>query len=99
MRVHWALESAALEQLTPIVYAELHLLAQISMSREREAHILQPSALVNQAFLRLLGGAPVEWESRKHFFAVSARLFQQILIDFARAQSSGKRGEGRRTSN
>ena len=87
-------DSAALEQLTPIVYAELHRLAQVSMSREREAHVLQPSALVNEAFVRLMGGAPVEWESRKHFFAVSARLFRQILIDFARAQSAGKRGEG-----
>jgi RNA polymerase sigma factor (TIGR02999 family) len=63
------------------------------MARDREGHVLQPSALVNEAFLRLLGGAPVEWASRAHFFAVSARLMRQILIDFARAQETGKRGQ------
>jgi hypothetical protein len=60
--------------------------------REREWHLLQPSALVNEAFLRLLGGAPLEGANRAHFFAVSARLMRQILIDFARAQEIAKRG-------
>jgi RNA polymerase sigma factor (TIGR02999 family) len=85
-------DQSALEQLTPMVYAELHRLAGRNMARERDGHLLQPSALVNEAFLRLLGGAPVEWASRAHFFAVSARLMRQILIDFARAQETDKRG-------
>jgi len=63
-----------------------------NMAGERDGHLLQPSALVNEAFVRLLGGAPLEWASRAHFFAVSARLMRQILIDFARAQETGKRG-------
>jgi RNA polymerase sigma-70 factor (ECF subfamily) len=87
-------DASALERLTPIVYAELHRLARISMSHERDGHLMQPSALVNEAFIRLIGGAPVEWESRNHFFAVSARLMRQILIDIARAQMTRKRGEG-----
>lgn len=87
-------DASALEQLTPIVYAELHRLARFNMAREREGHLMQPSALVNEAFVRLIGGAAVEWESRNHFFAVSARLMRQILIDFARAQATGKRGKG-----
>jgi hypothetical protein len=57
-------DAEALERLAPIVYGELHRLARISMAREREGHLMQPSALVNEAFVRLLGGAPVEWESR-----------------------------------
>ena len=82
----------ALERLTPVVYAELHRIARRNLAGEREGHLLQPSALVNEAFVRLLGAAPVEWASRNHFFAVSARLMRQILIDFARAQDTGKRG-------
>jgi len=85
-------DTAALDRLTPVVYAELHRLARQYLAREREGHLLQPSALVNEAFVRLLGGAPVEWDSRAHFFAVSARLMRQILIDFARAQDTVKRG-------
>lgn len=86
-------DSAALERLTPIVYAELHRLARRNLAGEREGHLLQPSALVNEAFLRLVGGSPIEWASRAHFFAVSARLMRQILIDFARAQQTDKRGK------
>ena len=85
-------DQSALAQLTPMVYAELHRLAGRTMAREREGHVLQPSALVNEAFLRLLGGAPVEWKSRAHFFAVSARVMRRILIDLARAQETSKRG-------
>ncbi|HTX36439.1 MAG TPA: sigma-70 family RNA polymerase sigma factor [Bryobacteraceae bacterium] len=85
-------DQSALDRLTPVVYAELHRLARRNMAGEREGHLLQPSALVNEAFLRLMGSAPVEWASRTHFFAVSARLMRQILIDFARAQDTGKRG-------
>jgi RNA polymerase sigma-70 factor (ECF subfamily) len=87
-------DASALERFTPIVYAELHRLARLSMAREREGHLMQPSALVNEAFVRLIGGAPVEWESRDHFFAVSALLMRRILIDFARAQITEKGGKG-----
>src|SRR5580658_1830974 len=85
-------DATALDRVTPIVYAELHRLARRNLAGEREGHLLQPSALVNEAFVRLIGGAPVEWSSRAHFFAVSARVMRQILIDFARAQDAGKRG-------
>ncbi len=86
-------DTSALDRLTPVVYAELHRLARRYMADERAGHVLQPSALVNEAFARLMHDAPVEWENRNHFFAVSARLMRQILIDFARAQSTRKRGE------
>jgi RNA polymerase sigma-70 factor (ECF subfamily) len=89
-------DASALERLTPLVYAELHRLAQRGMAREKGGHVLQPSALVNEAFVRLIGGVPVVWESRTHFFALSSRLMRQILVDFARARDSRKRGEGNR---
>jgi RNA polymerase sigma factor (TIGR02999 family) len=85
-------DASALEQLTPIVYAELRRLARLNLAAEQEGHLLQPSALVNEAFLRLMGGAPVQWSNRAHFFAISARLMRQILIEFARAQDTSKRG-------
>jgi RNA polymerase sigma factor (TIGR02999 family) len=85
-------DSAALDRLTPVVYAELHRLARRQLAGEREECLFQPSALVNEAFVRLIGGTPVEWASRTHFFAFSARLMRQILIDFARARNTSKRG-------
>jgi RNA polymerase sigma factor (TIGR02999 family) len=85
-------DQAALDRLTPIVYAELHRIARRSMADERDGHLLQPTALVNEAFIRLLGDAPTEWSSRAHFFGFAARLMRQILIDFARAQMAEKRG-------
>ena len=85
-------DASVLERLTPIVYAELHRIARRNLAGEREGHVLQPTALVNEAFVRLLGEAPVEWASRAHFFGFSARLMRQILIDIARAQDTGKRG-------
>lgn len=86
-------DASALEQLTPLVYAELHRLARNNMAAERQGHVLQPSALVNEAFIRLMsGGGPTEWRNRAHFFAFAARLMRQILVDFARAQCAAKRG-------
>jgi len=85
-------DGAALERLTPIVYAELHRIARNHLSRERDHDVLQPSALINEAFIRLMGGAPVEWADRTHFFAVFARMMRQILTDMARAQDTDKRG-------
>ena len=87
-------DQTALERLTPIVYAELYRIARANMARERSGHVLQPSALVNEAFVRLLAGQPVEFANRAHFFAVSASLMRRILIDFARAQDAVKRGQG-----
>jgi len=71
-------DASALERLTPIIYAQLHRLARRNLAGEREGHLLQPSALVNEAFVRLMGGAQVEWASRTHFFAVSARLMDRF---------------------
>ncbi|HZU28600.1 MAG TPA: ECF-type sigma factor [Bryobacteraceae bacterium] len=85
-------DSSALERLTPFVYDQLHRLASARMGAERTGHVLQPSALVNEAFVRLMHGAPMDWKNRAHFFAFSARLMRQILVDFARAQMSDKRG-------
>jgi len=88
-------EESALERLAPVVYAELHRIAARHMAGEREGHLLQPSALVNEAYLRLVAGEPVEWNSRTHFFAYSARLMRQILVDSARAQQTERRGRRR----
>jgi RNA polymerase sigma factor (TIGR02999 family) len=88
-------DASVLERLTPIVYAELHRIARRNLAGEREGHLLQPTALVNEAYVRLLGQAPVEWASRAHFFGFSARLMRQILIYFARAQDREERGRRR----
>ncbi len=85
-------DASALERLAPAVYSELHKLARRQMARERDGHILQPSALVNEAFIRIIGNQPVEWANRAQFFAVSARMMRQVLIEFARAQQADKRG-------
>ncbi len=83
---------SALDRLTPIVYAELHRLARSKMVGERQGHMLQPSALVNEAFVRLVASEPIEWANRAQFFAFAAKLMRHILIDFARAQETNKRG-------
>jgi RNA polymerase sigma factor (TIGR02999 family) len=83
----------ALGELTPIVYAELRRLAHRYMRRERSDHTLQTSALVNEAYLRLVTYRRMEWESREHFFAVSAQLMRRILVDWAR-RNNLKRGRG-----
>jgi RNA polymerase sigma factor (TIGR02999 family) len=87
-------QQEALERLMPLVYDELHRLAQHYMSRERSGHILQTSALVNEAFLRLVDARQVNWQNRAHFFAISASLMRRILVDFARTYQSQKRGAG-----
>ena len=84
----------ALQRLMPLVYDELHRLARHYMSRERSGHILQTTALVNEAFLRLVDARQVNWQNRAHFFAISASLMRRILIDFARVYQSQKRGAG-----
>jgi RNA polymerase sigma factor (TIGR02999 family) len=87
-------DSHALEQLMPLVYNELHRMAQRYMSDEASGHTLQPTALVNEAYLRLVRGAQAEWQGRSHFFAVSAQVMRHILVDWARSRQAGKRGSG-----
>jgi len=85
-------ETSALDKLTPLVYAELHRLAHIYMSREPAGHMLQTTALVHEAYLRLADSEQHPWQNRAHFFAISARLMRHILVDFARERRSQKRG-------
>lgn len=85
-------DQSALEQLTPLVYEELHSLARRHMSRENEGHTLQATALIHEVYLHLVEFESVQWQDRAHFFAVCARLMRRILIDFARSHDSLKRG-------
>lgn len=87
-------DQSALERLMPLVYAELHRLAKRYMGREHAGHTLQTSALVNEAYLRLIDAQGVRWQNRAHFFAVSAQIMRRILVDFARARQNVKRGGG-----
>ncbi|MEP6819819.1 MAG: sigma-70 family RNA polymerase sigma factor [bacterium] len=87
-------DEAALEQLTPLVHEELHRLAHHYMGGERAGHTLQTTALVNEAYVRLIDWKNVRWQSRAHFFGVSAQLMRRILVDFARARGYQKRGGG-----
>jgi RNA polymerase sigma factor (TIGR02999 family) len=85
-------DKAALEVLTPLVYAELHRLAGRYMRRERAGHALQTTALVNEAYVRLIDFRQVRWQNRAQFFAVAAQLMRHILVDFARARLRAERG-------
>ena len=85
-------DRAALDHLIPLVSTELHRLAHHYMRRERAGHTLQTTALVNEAYVRLVDASRVEWRDRTHFFAVSANLMRRILVDFARKRRYQKRG-------
>jgi RNA polymerase sigma factor (TIGR02999 family) len=85
-------DQAALERLMPLVYDELHRMAKRYMRRERSGHTLQTTALINEAYLRLIEQSHTRLENRAHFFAISAQLMRQILVDFARSRRSRKRG-------
>lgn len=85
-------DQAALERLMPLVYAELRRLATNYLRRERKDHTLQPTALVNEAYLRLVGQKDGKWQNRAHFFAISAQLMRRILVDHARRHLAEKRG-------
>jgi RNA polymerase sigma factor (TIGR02999 family) len=87
-------DQEALEQLTPLLYGELRRLAESYLRRERRDHTLQATALVNEAFLQLLGNQSVDWQNRAHFFGIAARLMRRILVDHARAHVATKRGSG-----
>src|SRR5262245_33797129 len=85
-------DQTALEKLTPLVYAELHRLAERYMRRERPGHPLQTTALVNEAYVRLVNLQQVRWLNRAHFFGISAQLMRHILVDFARARRRAELG-------
>ena len=87
---------AALDELYPLVYDELHRLARRYMNRERKGHTLQTTALINEAYVRLIDQRNVHWANRSHFFAISAQIMRRILIDHARRQAYAKRGGGAR---
>lgn len=89
-------DQAALETLAPLVQAELRRLAHHYMNGERPGHTLQTSALINEAYIRLIDWENVRWQNRAHFFAVSAQLMRRILVDFARDRQRLKRGGGAR---
>lgn len=87
-------DADALEQLTPIVYDELKRIARRHLARERRDHTLQSTALVHEAYMRLIGGAAGEYHNRQHFFAVAAQVIRRVLVDHARAVNAAKRGGG-----
>jgi RNA polymerase sigma factor (TIGR02999 family) len=87
-------DRGALDQLTPLVYRELYDRAHRQMVRERQGHTLQTTALVNEAFLRLMDLGRIGWQDRTHFLALSARLMRRILVDHARSRGYQKRGGG-----
>lgn len=84
----------ALETITPVVYRELRRIAASHLRRERSGHTLQPTDLLHEAFLRLIGQHDQTWKNRAHFFGVAAHLMRNILVDHARMKASGKRGGG-----
>ncbi|HEX5230348.1 MAG TPA: sigma-70 family RNA polymerase sigma factor [Bryobacteraceae bacterium] len=87
-------DQAALEKLMPLVYGELRRLASSYLRRERQHHTLQSTALVNEAFLRLVNQQHVQWRNRAHFYGIAAQMIRRILVDYARSQHAEKRGAG-----
>ena len=94
---HWKQgDENALQALVPLVYKELRRLAHYHLQAERPGHTLQSTALVHEAYLRLLGGEPVELQNRAHFIAIASRLMRKILVDYARERNAAKRDGGNR---
>ena len=85
-------DQAAFDQLMPLVYNELHRLAHRHIKKERPGHTLQTSALLNEAFLRLVDQRDVQWQGRAHFFSIAAQMMRRILVDYARSRRYAKRG-------
>ena len=85
-------DARAPERLMPFVYDELRRLARAFLAREREGHTLQPTALVNEAYLRLIDQTRVDWQNRAHFYGIASRMMRRVLIDHARAHATDKRG-------
>jgi len=87
-------DQQALEKLTPLVYDELRRLARRYLRQERAGHPLQSTALVHEAYLKLVGQNHVRWQNRAHFFGIAAQMIRRILVDYARARGADKRGSG-----
>jgi RNA polymerase sigma-70 factor, ECF subfamily len=87
-------DQAALDQLVALVHGELRRIARLHLGRERAGHTLQPTALVNEAYLRLIDVKRIQWQNRQHFFAMAARVMRRVLVDSARARRFRKRGGG-----
>ena len=85
-------EQSALDELIPLIYNELRRLAGNYIRRERQGHTLQPTALINEVFVRLIDHHEINWQSRAHFFGIAAKLMRRILVDHARAHQAEKRG-------
>ena len=93
--VNWSKgDQSALDELMPLVYGELRRLAGAYLRRERSNHTLQSTALVNEAFMRLVNQHDVQWRNRAHFYAIAAQMIRRILVDYARSQHAEKRGSG-----
>jgi len=93
--VSWSMgNQAALDELMPLVYGELHRLAAAYLRRERPDHTLQSTALVHEAFLKLVNQREVEWRNRAHFYGIAAQMIRRILVDYARSHHAEKRGSG-----
>ncbi len=82
----------AADELAPLIYGELHKLAAACMRRERPSHTLQATALVNEAYMRLIGQHDVEWQNRSHFYGIAAQTMRRVLLDYARKHQAAKRG-------
>ena len=87
-------EPGAIDRLAPLVYDELRRQARLQLRGERAGHTLQPTALVHEAFLRLVGQSRAQWQNREQFFAVASRAMRRVLVDHARARMAAKRGDG-----
>jgi RNA polymerase sigma factor (TIGR02999 family) len=87
-------DQRAFEQLLPLVYNELRRLASSHLSREKPGHTLQSTALVHEAYLKLINQREAKWQNRSHFFAIASQLIRRILVDYARKTNAGKRGAG-----
>ena len=87
-------DHAALDKLLPAIQPELRRIARRHMAGERRGHVLQPTALVNEAYLRLAASKDIQWQGRAHFFAVSAQVMRRVLVDYARERVRAKRGGG-----
>jgi RNA polymerase sigma factor (TIGR02999 family) len=87
-------DEATRDRLVPLVYDELHRLARVQFARERRDHTLQPTALVHEAFLRLMDHEAIDWQGRTHFFALASTTMRRILVSHARKHQAAKRGQG-----
>ncbi len=87
-------DQSALNAMMPLVYGELHRMARRFMARQNPGHTLQPTALINEAFIKLVGNENKEWKNRAHFFGVAAQAMRHILVDYARSRNYAKRGAG-----